>query len=203
LIGTPRYRLLLQVGLASPSSARAAWARVEPALDLDDEGFDGYELLPLIGYRLAELAIDHPARRRLSGLVRRTWMATELELSRLVPAGPVGGRLATVLAYLPAPGVVDLVPGDRALPGWATTMPGRLGDADVAVADPASQLTDSLLRGRWVDATFAARHPSMDWSMLGRHGRPDVRGPMRRLERALGEPFRPGRSPLRRLLRQG
>jgi hypothetical protein len=78
----------------------------------------------------------------------------------------VTGRLASVAAYLPMSGLVELVSSDLDEVGVVCTGEphGRLLDAEVCVPSPSVHLVDAVIRRRPVDAAFALAHPGLDWA---------------------------------------
>lgn len=111
---SPSQRLLLEVALADPSRALAAWEKLRPELDLQTIDSASFVTLPLV-YRALEAArIDDPLLPRLKGIYRSVWLKNNLLAERLgatadaVRDGPrlvLVGSIGAALRYYASPGL--------------------------------------------------------------------------------------------------
>ena len=182
---TPAGALLLSVALAPPTEASAAWAEVARAVELSDLAGADLDALCLAALRLAALGVGRTERALAVGVARHAWTASRLVLSDLaaradhLPPGQVpvlGGRLATVVGYLP---------NDRVLPVRVLELARRPGPTvdstvlgrPVRVPSPAAHLVDCLLERRWVDAAWIALAIEPPWpAVAAEAGRRRQRG---------------------------
>jgi hypothetical protein len=177
VIGGParQRRLLLQAALLPDAGALRAWRHAAPNLDLDAPSAQGFEVLALLSWRLTELGLDPPAIGRCAGMRRRNWVANEFGLAELAarlgslgtPSEVVTGRAATVLAYLPAPGLLPIGEPEVVDDYAGHTMMVSVRGSTVAVPAPAEHLVAMLARGQWLDAALAAGHAETDWPAVG------------------------------------
>ena len=102
----PSDRELLRAALCPAEQAEAAWTQWRVASDIDKPPGRAYELLPAVSAALPDALLGNDASR-LKGLRRRTWFASQTQLSALtgaldtlaeigiVPILIKGGNLAT------------------------------------------------------------------------------------------------------------
>jgi hypothetical protein len=183
---TPRRMLLLEVAFGSPERSRLAWESVKDELDLSLNPIPDQDLLNLVAHRLLELQIDDARMPVLTGLIRRTWYANQLLLSRSqvsdiraqATSGAsclVTGRTATVLGYVPSSGLLEINSievVDSPVPvELLNTRQASLSDIGIRVPLPASHFVEMARRGCAVDAIAAAVDPDMNWAMVASESR--------------------------------
>ena len=76
---------LLRAALCPGEQAEAAWAKWRVAYDIDKPPGRAYELLPAVSAALPSALLNNDAQR-LKGLRRRTWLASQTQLSALTGA---------------------------------------------------------------------------------------------------------------------
>jgi hypothetical protein len=183
---TQRRALLLEVAFGSPERSLRAWESVRDQLDLSVNPIPDQDLLNLVAHRLLELQIDDVRMPVLTGLIRRTWYANQLLLSRSqvidskaqATSGAsclVTGRTATVLGYVASSGLLEIdsvevvnAPGRVEL---SNTRQASFSDTRIRVPLPASHFVEMARRGCVVDAIAAAVDPDMNWAMVASESR--------------------------------
>ena len=84
--------LVMRAALGEGDAARAAWAEVRPALDLDNLPPEVWPLLPPLYVNLCRWKLEDSWRPRLKGIYRQTWSGNQLRLKHLAQAAEILGR---------------------------------------------------------------------------------------------------------------